>query len=88
MNKDEWMSAALFSAKKIVKRWKRSYSTFTAEQLLREVEKDIGDAHERRWFGATILTLKADRVIARCGYSPAKSSHGSMKPRYQPVWHR
>lgn len=89
MNKDEWMSAALFSAKKIIARWrKRKAKAFTAEQLLIAVEADIGAAHERRWFGATILALKSAKLIARSGYGPAKTSHGSIKPKYVAVWQR
>ena len=88
MNKDEWMSAALFSAKKIVRRWRNDSRPFTAEKLLLSVEADIGPANERRWFGATILALKADKTIIRCGFGPAKSSHGSIKPKYRTVWHR
>lgn len=84
MNKDEWLSAAHFSARKMLRRWKDK-RPFVAEVLLAAVEMDIGPANERRWFGATILALKADKLIAPAGYAAAKSSHGSPKHRWRIV---
>lgn len=82
MNKDEWLSAAHFSARKMLRRWKDK-RPFVAEVLLAAVEMDIGPANERRWFGAVIKEMSQSGVIIHKGFAPAKTSHGSVKKLWQ-----
>lgn len=81
MDKYAWQAASYYSAKRIIARKYRSKS-FLAEELLRDVVKDIGETYDLRTFGGTIRSLSADGCIHRNGYAAAKSSNGSIKP----VW--
>lgn len=86
MDKYAWQAAAYYSAKRIIARKYRSKS-FLAEELLRDVVKDIGETMDFRTFGGTIRSLSNDGFIQRIGYAAAKSSHGSAKPCWIKVPH-
>ncbi len=79
MDKYAWQAASYYSAKRIIARKYRAKS-FLAEELLREVVKDIGETADFRTFGGTIRSLSSDGFIIRCGVDAAKTSHGSLKP--------
>lgn len=81
LDKYSWSAAAYYSAKRIIARKYRN-KEFLAEELLRDVVKDIGETYDLRTFGGTIRSLSADGCIRRNGYAAAKSSNGSAKP----VW--
>lgn len=81
LDKYSWSAASYYSAKRIIARKYRN-KAFLAEELLRDVVKDIGETYDLRTFGGTIRSLSADGCISRNGYAAAKSSNGSIKP----VW--
>lgn len=81
MDKYAWQAASYYSAKRIIARKYRA-KAFLAEELLKDVIKDIGETYDLRSFGGTIRSLSADGFIRRNGYAAAKSSNGSIKP----VW--
>lgn len=81
MDKYAWQALAFYSAKRIIARKYRA-KAFLAEELLRDVVKDIGETYDLRTFGGTIRSLSADGCIRRNGYAAAKTSNGSAKP----VW--
>lgn len=78
MDKYAWQAAAFYSAKRIVARKYRA-KAFLAEELLREVIKDIGETADFRAWGHVIRSLASDGFINHCGYASAKSSHYSPK---------
>lgn len=86
MDKYAWQAAAYYSAKRIIARKYRA-KAFLAEELLREVIKDIGETYDLRSFGGVIRSLSADGFIQRNGYAAAKSSNGSGKPVWEKVPH-
>lgn len=86
LDKYSWSAAAYYSAKRIIARKYRS-KAFLAEELLRDVVKDIGETYDLRTFGGTIRSLSADGCIRRNGYAAAKSSNGSIKPVWVKVPH-
>ena len=86
MDKYAWQAAAFYSAKRIIARKYRA-KAFLAEELLREVIKDIGETYDLRSFGGVIRSLSADGFIQRNGYAAAKSSNGSWKPVWSKVPH-
>ena len=81
IDKYSWSAAAYYSAKRIIARKYRA-KTFLAEELLREVVKDIGETYDYRCWGSVIRSLSSDALIHQFGYAAAKSSNGSAKP----VW--
>lgn len=83
MDKYAWQAAAFYSAKRIISRKYRT-KAFLAEELLREVIKDIGETVDFRAFGGVVRSLSADGFIHSTGYAPAKSSNGSGKK----VWEK
>lgn len=80
MNKHEWQAAAYNAARRALKYLKGQ--PFVAETLLAAVLNYVPEPHDRRAFGGVICRLKADRVIVLCGYGRAKTSHGSVKPKW------
>lgn len=86
MDKFAWQASAYYSAKRIIARKYRA-KAFLAEELLREVVKDIGETMDFRTFGGTIRSLSSDGFIRRNGFAAAKSSNGSAKPVWIKVPH-
>lgn len=86
MDKYAWQAASYYSAKRIIARKYRS-KAFLAEELLREVIKDIGETYDLRSFGGVIRSLSNDGFIQRIGYAAAKTSNGSGKPAWIKVPH-
>lgn len=84
MDKYAWQAASYYSAKRIIARKYRAKS-FLAEELLRDVVKDIGETMDFRTFGGTIRSLSNDGFIRRNGFAAAKTSRGSIKPVWQKV---
>lgn len=84
MDKYAWQAAAYYSAKRIIARKYRAKS-FLAEELLREVVKDIGETMDFRTFGGTIRSLSNDGFIRSNGYAGARTSNGSGKKVWQKV---
>lgn len=87
MDKYAWQAAAFYSAKRIISRKYRNRA-FLAEHLLADVIKDIGETVDFRAFGGVVRSLSADGFIKRAGYAAAKSSNGSIKPKWikSPNW--
>ncbi len=78
-DKDLWIADASHSAKKALKLRKRN-KPFLAEELYKEVTNFYVDLPvEPRWWGNVIRNLAADKYIAKCGVSQAKTSNGSIK---------
>ncbi len=84
MDKYAWSAAAYYSAKRIISRKYRNKS-FLAEELLREVIKDIGETADFRAWGHVIRSLSSDGFIHHFGYAAAKSSHYSPKKVWMKV---
>lgn len=84
MDKYAWQAASYYSAKRIIARKYRAKS-FLAEELLREVVKDIGETMDFRTFGGTIRSLSNDGFIRSNGYAAARTSNGSGKKVWQKV---
>ena len=84
MDKYAWQAASYYSAQRIIARKYRAKS-FLAEELLRDVVKDIGETMDFRTFGGTIRSLSNDGFIRRNGFAAAKTSRGSIKPVWQKV---
>lgn len=78
MDKYAWQASAYYSAKRIISRKYRT-KAFLAEELLRDVVKDIGETYDYRCWGAVIRSLFSDKRIERAGFSAAKSSNYSHK---------
>lgn len=84
MSKDEWTTAAYYSARRVIAA-KHRKGKFLAEKLLRHVVEDIGETADFRAFGPVIQSLKADRLIECAGYAPAISSNYSPKKLWRKV---
>lgn len=82
MDKYAWQALAFYSAKRIIARKYRA-KAFLAEELLREVIKDIGETYDYRTWGNVIKALASDSLINHTGFAPAKTSHGSVKKLWQ-----
>lgn len=80
MNKHEWQDRAYFAAKKALRYFKGQ--PFMAEALLAAVLRYVDPPADARSWGGVIRRLKADRVIVLCGYGRAKTSRGSVKPKW------
>jgi len=78
LDKYVWQAAAYYSAKRIIARKYRAKS-FLAEELLREVVKDVGETLDYRSFGGVIRSLSNDGFIRANGYAAARTSNGSIK---------
>ena len=78
LDKYSWSAAAYYSAKRIISRKYRA-KAFLAEELLRDVVKDIGETYDYRCFGSVIRSLRGDGLIYNYDIAPAKSSNGSLK---------
>lgn len=87
MSKDEWTTAAYYSARRVIAA-KHRKGKFLAENLLRQVVTDIGETADFRSFGPVIQSLKADGLIECSGYAPAISSNYSPKKLWRklPRW--
>ena len=87
MDKYAWQAASYYSAKRIISRKYRA-KAFLAEELLREVIKDIGETADFRAWGHVIRSLASDGFIRHEGYAAAKSSHYSPKKVWMkvPCW--
>ena len=78
MDKYAWQAAAYYSAKRVIARKYRA-KAFLAEELLKDVVKDIGETSDFRVWGNVVRELSKDRFIQANGYAAAKSSHYSPK---------
>ena len=78
MDKYAWQAASFYSAKRIIARKYRA-KEFLAEELLRDVVKDIGETYDLRCYGCIIKSLSSDGFIEKAGFANAKTSHGSPK---------
>lgn len=86
LDKYSWQAASYYSAKRIIARKYRA-KAFLAEELLKDVIKDIGETYDLRSFGGTIRSLSADGFIRSNGYAAAKTSNGSGKKVWAKVPH-
>lgn len=73
---NEWTSAAIPVARKIVRRMRKS---FMAEEIMPEVVKRVGQPKEPRNFGAVIQALSREGEIRMVGYAFARTSNNSPK---------
>lgn len=78
-----WQDAAFFAARKVLRRHKGC--VLLAEDILRPVIDTVGEPADRRSFGGVIRRLRADGHIKPSGVGRARSSHGSLKPRWRAV---
>jgi len=81
MNDAEWMDAAYFAARKIIRN-RRCWSGMAEELLVLVVDK-IGQPTDARRFGAVVKRLHTEGHLKRAGIGRARTSHRALKPRWK-----
>ena len=81
MMSDPWKDDAYFAARRTLRN--RKCWTGMAEDLLAIVVAKTGEPKDRRSFGHVIKRLHAEGYLQRSGVGRAKTSHRSIKTRWE-----
>ena len=77
-----WQDAAYFATRRLLR---KTEGAWMAEEILPNVIAKIGEPNDRRSFGAVVRRLRLDGHVQPAGVGRARTSHSSLKTRWERV---